>query len=109
VHAECSHWLHEISISKTVGHHFWPGLIAREKNWGQRKKEKKTSPPPPPPTPKLKRKKFKALRVHAEPSHWLHEISISKLFLTIFDLGSYPHYKLGVLICHSVLILKGVD
>jgi len=27
VHAEPSHWLHEISISKTVGHHFWPGLI----------------------------------------------------------------------------------
>jgi hypothetical protein len=21
-------WMHEISISKTVGHHFWPGLIA---------------------------------------------------------------------------------
>jgi hypothetical protein len=27
VHAEPSHWLHEISISKTVHHHFWPGLI----------------------------------------------------------------------------------
>jgi hypothetical protein len=22
-----SHWLHELSISKTVGHHIWPGLI----------------------------------------------------------------------------------
>jgi hypothetical protein len=21
------HWLHEISISKTVCHHFWPGLM----------------------------------------------------------------------------------
>jgi hypothetical protein len=29
VHAESSHWMHEISISKTVGHHFWPGWIAR--------------------------------------------------------------------------------
>jgi len=28
VHAEPSHWLYEISISKTVGHHFWPGLMA---------------------------------------------------------------------------------
>jgi hypothetical protein len=28
VHAEPSHWLHEISISKTVGHHFWPRLMA---------------------------------------------------------------------------------
>jgi len=27
VHAEPSHWLHEISFSKTVHHHFWPGLI----------------------------------------------------------------------------------
>jgi hypothetical protein len=27
MHAETSHWLHEISISKTVGHHSWPGLI----------------------------------------------------------------------------------
>jgi len=25
VHAEPSHWLHEISISKTIHHHFWPG------------------------------------------------------------------------------------
>jgi hypothetical protein len=28
------------------------------------------------PNPKLKRKKIKALWVHAEPSHWLHEISM---------------------------------
>ncbi len=28
VHAEPSHWLHEISISKTVCQHFWPALIA---------------------------------------------------------------------------------
>jgi hypothetical protein len=27
VHAEASHWLHEISISKTVSHHFWPAII----------------------------------------------------------------------------------
>jgi hypothetical protein len=27
LHAEPSDWLHEISISKTVRHHFWPGLI----------------------------------------------------------------------------------
>jgi hypothetical protein len=30
-HFECMlglpHWLHEIFISKTIGHHFWPGLI----------------------------------------------------------------------------------
>jgi hypothetical protein len=26
--AEPSHWLHEISISKTVHHHFWPGVIS---------------------------------------------------------------------------------
>jgi hypothetical protein len=27
VHAEPSHRLHEISISKTLCHHFWPGLM----------------------------------------------------------------------------------
>jgi len=34
VHAECSHWLQEISISKTVCHHFWPGLMAGAEFWG---------------------------------------------------------------------------
>jgi hypothetical protein len=41
----------------------------------------------PPPHPKLKRKKTKTLQVHAKPSHWLHEISIPKLYVTIFGLG----------------------
>jgi len=27
-----SHWLHEISLPKRVGHHFWPGIIAFAKN-----------------------------------------------------------------------------
>ncbi len=27
------HWLHEISLSKTVGNHFWPGLIRLAKSW----------------------------------------------------------------------------
>ncbi len=27
-------WLHEISISKIVAHHFWPGLIAGAEIWG---------------------------------------------------------------------------
>jgi hypothetical protein len=35
VHAEPSHWLHEISISKTVCHHFWPGLMTGAEIWGQ--------------------------------------------------------------------------
>ncbi len=34
MHAEPSHWLHEISISKSVGHHFWPGLMAGSVIWG---------------------------------------------------------------------------
>jgi hypothetical protein len=34
VHAEPSHWQHEISISKTVCHHFWPWLIPPIINWG---------------------------------------------------------------------------
>jgi hypothetical protein len=35
VHAQPSHWLQEISISKTVCHHFWPGLMAGAEIWGQ--------------------------------------------------------------------------
>jgi hypothetical protein len=35
-HLECmlglSHWLHEISSHKRVGHHFWHGLIPLAKN-----------------------------------------------------------------------------
>jgi hypothetical protein len=27
VHTGPSHWLHENVISKTVGHHFWPGIF----------------------------------------------------------------------------------
>ncbi len=34
MHVEPSHWLHEISISKTVDHHFWPGLMAYAEIWG---------------------------------------------------------------------------
>jgi hypothetical protein len=34
--------------------------------------------------------------MRAEPSHWLHEIlHVPKLFITIFGLGQYPHYKTG--------------
>jgi hypothetical protein len=34
VHGEPSHWLPEISISKTVHCHFWPGLMAGSVIWG---------------------------------------------------------------------------
>jgi hypothetical protein len=27
-----SHWLHEISLPKRLGHHFWPGLTSLAKN-----------------------------------------------------------------------------
>jgi len=37
VHAEPSHWGHEISLSKTVCHHFWPGLMAGAEFWRQGK------------------------------------------------------------------------
>ncbi len=37
VHAESSHWLHEISIFKTVRHHFWAGLMAGSVIWGHSK------------------------------------------------------------------------
>jgi len=34
MHAEPSHWLHAIYISKIVHHHFWPGLITPIINLG---------------------------------------------------------------------------
>jgi hypothetical protein len=52
----------------------------------QRKKRKK----PPSPKPKTQKKKIKALGVHAEPSHWLHEISISKTVHHHFWPGLIP-------------------
>jgi hypothetical protein len=39
---------------------------------------------PPSPHPKLKRKKIKALWVHVEPSHWVHEISMFQNYLLPF-------------------------
>jgi hypothetical protein len=35
VHAEPSHWPHETFISKTVCHHFWPGLKADAQTGGE--------------------------------------------------------------------------
>jgi hypothetical protein len=34
VHATLSHWLHEISISKIIRHHFWPRLMVGVEFWG---------------------------------------------------------------------------
>jgi len=49
------------------------------------------------PSRKPKRKN-QAPKVHVEPFHWLHENPCPKLFVTIFNLGYYPCYKLGVLV-----------
>jgi hypothetical protein len=75
-HLECmlkpTHWLHVFLVSKTVGHYFGPRLM-QGRDW-TRKKNKRQLPPPPSP----KRKDQGPSWVHAEPSHWLHEIFISK-------------------------------
>ncbi len=53
--------------------------------WDQMKNEKH----PPSPPPKLTKEKNQGtLRMHAEPSHWLHEISISKTV-------GHPSFGLG--------------
>ncbi len=57
--------------------------------WEQRKNEKKSSSPRPQ-IQNLKGKKIKALQGHAEPSHWLHEISISKTVHHHFRPGLIP-------------------
>ncbi len=35
MHAEPSHWPHETFISKTVCHHFWPGVMADPQTGGE--------------------------------------------------------------------------
>jgi hypothetical protein len=62
----------------------------------------------PTPHPKLKRKKKKkALWVHAEPSHWLHEISMFQNCLSpFFAWANTPHYKLGVLILLWLILIS---
>jgi hypothetical protein len=44
--AEPSHCLHELSISKTVGHHFCPGLSARAEISGHSEKRMHLRPTP---------------------------------------------------------------
>jgi hypothetical protein len=63
---------------------------------GNKGKMKKILPSP---TQNLKEIKIKALWMHAEPSHWLHEISMFQNCLSPFlTWAKYPHYKLEVLI-----------
>jgi hypothetical protein len=56
---------------------------------GQRKNEKN-----PYPRHKTRKKKIKALSMHAKPSHLLHEISIPKTIHHIFGLGIIVMFKL---------------
>jgi hypothetical protein len=60
---------------------------------GTKEKREKFSPPSPT-TQNLKERKKKALWVHAEPSHWLHEISISKTVCDNFWPGLIPPLQL---------------
>jgi hypothetical protein len=46
MHGEPSHCLRELSISKTVGHHFWPGLMAGAEIWGHSEKRMHLRPTP---------------------------------------------------------------
>jgi hypothetical protein len=61
VHAKPSHWVYEFFISKTLGHHFQPGLIPLPMKVG------------------ILRKKKEALSLHNTTFHWLHGNSISKI------------------------------
>jgi hypothetical protein len=45
--------------------------------------------------------------VHAEPSHWLHEISMFRNCSSPFlAWTNYPHYKLGVLILSWLILIS---
>jgi len=76
------------AIAHTLAQHIenlWNILGTWKEHVGNKWRMNKNSFPPAP-SPKLKRKKIKAFSVHAEPSHWLHEISMfqncSSSFLT---------------------------
>jgi len=61
-------WLKWVAIGNTLAEHIenLGNSLGTKGKWN-------ISSPPPHPNPKLKRKRIKALWVHAEPSHWLHE------------------------------------
>jgi hypothetical protein len=72
-----THWLHVFLVA--VGHHFWPRLMAgAEIEQGRKTENNGPGTPPPAPPPPQKEKTKSPPWVHAEPSHWLHEISIFK-------------------------------
>jgi hypothetical protein len=80
--------------------------------WEQMKKIK-ILPSPPPSNPKLQRKQIKALWVHAEPSHWLHEISIPKtvghhIWAGLIPLIIYWGYLIIYLLVWFILIRSWV-
>jgi len=98
MHAEPSRWLHEIFISKTVCHHFQRGLIPPSLKTGGLIDTNVISVRyiliftasllfTTPTTPPRKWKKQGPSWMHAEPSCWLHEISISKTVCHHFQRG----------------------
>jgi hypothetical protein len=68
--------LKQAAIGNTLGEHIGKLMGTHgelERNMlGTKEKWKRSFPP----TQNLKENKIKALWVHAEPSHWLHEISM---------------------------------
>jgi hypothetical protein len=76
-----THWLHIFLVSKIVGHHFCLSLMAGAKI-EQGRITKKQIPPGPP-----ERKNQGPSLMHAKPSHWLHDSSISKTIHHHFWLG----------------------
>jgi len=63
-----------------------------------KEKWKKILPSTPPKTQNLKEKKSRHVECMLSLAIGCMKFLFPKLFITIFDLGQYPHYKLGALI-----------
>jgi hypothetical protein len=77
-----THWLHVLLVSKTVGHHFWRGLMAGAE-LNKEEKQKINSPPPPPPQKEKTRANHEYMLSH--PIGCM-KFLYPKLFITIFGL-----------------------
>jgi hypothetical protein len=80
-----THWLHVFWISKTVGHHFWPGLTAGAE-LNKEEKQKVTPPSPCPPPPKKEKTRANHECMLSHPIGCM-KFLFPKLFVSIFGLG----------------------
>jgi len=79
-----THWLRVFLVFKTVGHHFWPGLMAgAELN---KEEKQKGTPPKPLPTPQKEKTRANHECMLSHPIGCM-KFLFPKLYVTIFGIG----------------------